>query len=396
VSETRTIGDLAGAGVLLVGDGYRTKRSELAQSGFRIIRVADIGDGRVSLDSPDFVSAEFARVIGHKMGRQGDVLLTTKGTVGRVAVLPDVSERVVYSPQICFFRVQDPKTLAPAYLRYWFQSPSFTRQANGRMNNTDMAAYINLADIRSLQLQLPSAATQRAIAEVLGALDDKIVTNEGLVARAAELSLALVASRQPGVPLSEVVAVRKRTLTPETFGPNPVAHFSLPAYDDGKLPAMTDPAEIKSAKVAIDAPAVLVSKLNPRFPRIWDLPVVPSGGQALASTEFLVLDSEHASSSLLWAILSQPSFSQELQGKAAGTSGSHQRVRPDALLATDVIDPRLVSERVHTTVTSLGKTIHFQRQESRSLAVLRDTLLPQLMSGKIRVKDAERAVSEVV
>jgi type I restriction enzyme S subunit len=140
---------------------------------------------------------------------------------------------------------------------------------------------------------------------------------------------------------------------------------------------------------------VLVSKLNPRFPRIWDLPAV-GPTTALASTEFLVLESRYSSSTVLWAVLSQPAFSSSLESQVAGTSGSHQRVRPVDLLATQVIDPRAMSDQVKDTISTLGQSIASFRAESLMLAELRDTLLPELMSGRLRVKDAEQAVGELV
>ena len=164
-----TIAALSEAGALTFGDGYRTKRSEHGRPGYRILRVADVADGRVDLDGPDFVSDEYQRAIGSKLSQAGDVLLTTKGTVGRVAIFPADVEQVVYSPQLCFFRVTDTSTIHPRFLAYWFKSEAFVRQASHRANNTDMAAYINLGDIASLSLDLPGSSEQQAIAEVLGA-----------------------------------------------------------------------------------------------------------------------------------------------------------------------------------------------------------------------------------
>ncbi|MBP1160236.1 type I restriction enzyme S subunit [Rhodococcus sp. PvR099] len=166
-----TIRELARRGCLTFGDGYRTKRSELDEDGFRIVRVADISDGQVSLSGSDFVTYDRRSAIGVKAGQSGDILLTTKGTVGRLAVFEGASEDVVYSPQVCFFRVHDNDTIDRTYLRRWFASADFVRQASYRKGNTDMADYINLADIGSLTLMLPDIAEQRSIGEVLGPLD---------------------------------------------------------------------------------------------------------------------------------------------------------------------------------------------------------------------------------
>jgi hypothetical protein len=78
---------------------------------------------------------------------------------------------------------------------------------------------------------------------------------------------------------------------------------------------------------------------TPRIPRVWDVPELPDT-LALASTEFLVLDSSRFTSTVLWALIAQPEFGAALESKVAGTSDSHQRVRPDDLLSTPIGDPR--------------------------------------------------------
>lgn len=147
-----TVGELMAEGALAFSDGYRTRADQLGSSGFRIVRVADIEQGFISVDNPDFVRSEYLAQIGQKLGYPGDVLVTTKGTIGRVAVVLDVAEPIVYSPQICFFRPRADSWLTSAYLATWLRSEDFSRQAAFRMHKTDMAPYINLADIRSLEV----------------------------------------------------------------------------------------------------------------------------------------------------------------------------------------------------------------------------------------------------
>ena len=99
------------------------------------------------------------------------------------------------------------------------------------MNNTDMAAYINLADIRSLILRLPDLDEQRAIAEVLGALDDKIAANTKIVATIRESMKSLLSDRVPSIALSEIVDHLKKTIDVSRLTAPTVSHFSLPAFE---------------------------------------------------------------------------------------------------------------------------------------------------------------------
>ncbi len=71
-------------------------------------------------------------------------------------------------------------------------------------------------------------------------------------------------------------------------------------------------------------------------------------------------------------------------------------MKPDDLLATEVGDPRSTSRDAQAKVTALCDLAYQVREESEQLAGLRDTLLPHLMSGTLRVRDAEKQVEAVV
>ena len=188
-----TLGDLAREEVLEFSDGYRTKRNEHATVGFRILRAGDVRDGRIHLDGPDFVDVDYAQAIGSKVAREGDVVLTTKGTVGRAGLVAALTENVVYSPQVCYFRSRRPDVIDLRFLHHWLSSPEFTDQAGYLKSSTDMAPYISLRDLASTRIELPPLPTQRAIAEVLGALDDKIAANQS--SRGSRLMSTLAADR---------------------------------------------------------------------------------------------------------------------------------------------------------------------------------------------------------
>lgn len=264
------------------------------------------------------------------------------------------------------------------------------------MNVGSASPTLNRNDFHPLPVRWPRAVGEQiAVAEVLGALDDKIAANKTLVETMESMAVVQASPFESTVALGEIVVHHKRMRLPEVMLDDRVAHYSLPAFDAAHAPELAAPSMIKSGKFEVGQPAVLVSKLNPRFPRIWDVPEVGSM-LALASTEFLVLESRYSSSTVLWSVVSQPDFSSSLESQVAGTSGSHQRVRPADLLATEVIDPRSMSAGVKDSITALGQCIASRRAESSKLAELCKTLLPELLSGRLRVKDAERVVGELV
>jgi len=98
-----SVEDLIAKGKLLIGDGYRAKNDELAPPGTPFARAGNINDGFRFQGADCFPSVNLARV-GNKISEPGDVVFTSKGTVGRFALVRPTTERFVYSPQLCFWR----------------------------------------------------------------------------------------------------------------------------------------------------------------------------------------------------------------------------------------------------------------------------------------------------
>ena len=392
-AEVTTLGSLAAQGRLLVNDGYRTKKSELDAAGVPILRVAEVRDGYLTPSLQDRVSEAHRQKFGSKTSAPNDVVVTTKGTVGRVAMIRPTDPEFVYSPQVCFFRCLD-RSVEPRFLYYWFSGSEFRVQATGVKSQTDMADYINLADVRSLRITLPSPHEQRAIADVLGALDDKIESNR----RRAEIAeslldmLAIAAAGPDLVPLGELVQVDRTSCTPASVGGTLVDHFSLPAFDADRLPDRTAGESIKSNKQVVASESVLVSRLNPGTNRTW-FSVPEPGVMAAASTEFMVLrPGSRVGLGGLWLAVRDEFFRSELARRATGTSGSHQRVRPDDALSIEVPDVRGLDAAQNAEAEGMLRLVHQARAESATLADLRDALLPELLSGRLRVPIAENLV----
>lgn len=161
---------------LAIGDGYRAKNSELAATGIPFARAGNINNGFNFADADLFPNADLKKV-GDKISRSGDVVFTSKGTVGRFAFVRENTPRFVYSPQLCYWRSLEPNLIDARYLYYWMQGDEFWLQADSVKGQTDMADYVSLGDQRRMLITLPPLDEQRAIARILGALDDKIEIN---------------------------------------------------------------------------------------------------------------------------------------------------------------------------------------------------------------------------
>lgn len=390
-SKSLTVGGLTSIGALQFGDGYRTKRSEHGQPGYRIIRVADVMDNTVNFEGPDFVSAEYFKAIGTKVGKAGDILLTTKGTVGRVAVLPETDERVVYSPQLCFFRVLDPDVLNPRFLRYWFSSQEFWTQAADRMNNTDMAAYINLADIRSLKITLPDVPEQQAIAEVLGAFDDKITANKKLIANADSLSRALFRSMGRTdshlVPLSATATfVNGKAFTKDASGTGRVV-IRIAELNSG-IGASTVYNDIEVDDQYVARPGDLLFAWSGSLTlHRWFRP------EGIVNQHiFKVIPNNGYPRWLIYELLRHKLEDfKSIAADKATTMGHIQRKHLDELVA---VPPLEVIRKQDELMTGLWERTLATEVEILKLVATRDALLSQLMSGKLRVKDAQKVLED--
>ena len=169
-------GDLIADGKLAIGDGYRAKNSELGRSGLPFARAGNI-DGGFHFDDADRFPEEDLGKVGEKISQPGDVVFTSKGTVGRLAFVRETTPRFVYAPQICFWRTLDPSLLDGRWLYYWMWGREFRQQISSVKGQTDMADYVSLGDQRRMEISLPPIDEQHAIAGILGALDDKIEQN---------------------------------------------------------------------------------------------------------------------------------------------------------------------------------------------------------------------------
>jgi len=395
-----TLGALATAGVLAIGDGYRTRQAELTSDGFRIIRVADVKDGRITLDSPDFVDGAFEKQIGAKVATEGDVLLTTKGTVGRVAIVPKGVSRAVYSPQLCWFRVLNPEVIDGRYLSYWLQSPAFTSQSSHMQGNSDMAPYVSLSDLRSSRITVPLRSEQQGIAEVLGALDDKIASNTALASK-----------------IEDLVQARYRTIAPRSRYTG--TRFADVAQISGGGTPSTSDASYWDGKVWWATPTDMTALAGPYLDST-SRTITEAGLEACSSKLFqpgAILMTSRATIGVLAVNIVATAVNQgfivvQPNDERLRWWIFHQmRARADEFLSWAngatflelsrgnfkqlpfLTPPDGCLDQFAVFAESLHARARAALEENGSLAATRDTLLPHLMSGKLRVRDAEAAAS---
>ena len=409
--ETTTFGELIQRDALQINDGHRAKLAELGGDGPVFFRAGLLTAVGVDTNGADQFRDEVT-IPEQKYARARDTFVTTKGnSVGRAGFMPHGLPPLVYSPHLSYWRSLDETVLHPEFMRYWALGPEFLAQLRAMAHGTDMAPYLSLVDQKRLLISLPPVAVQQRIAGVLGALDDKIDNNRRLAGLLEETAAALFRARfvdfvgveefdesEIGpVPVgsrvgefSEVVVIHKASVQPSQTPGDLFEHFSIPAFDTGRLPVRETGAAMLSAKTTLpDGDRVLVSKLNPLTKRVW-WPRLLSSDRAVCSPEFVVLTArEGVPSSFVYATCeADDSFYNQLLAHVAGTTGSRQRVKP-----TDVLRPKVrvpdSSELARWDLAAkplydLAGRLVF---ESQTLVGLRDALLPKLISGQIRVPD---------
>jgi len=169
--------------------------------------------------------------------------------------------------------------------------------------------------------------------------------------------------------LGEIAQLYEEQVTPGITPDAVFHHFSIPAFDAGRTPVVEIGSAIGSNKFVVPRDAVLVSKLNPRIPRVWE-PYVPTSARGVASTEFLVLRPRNrVDRRFLRFLCLAPTVRSEMQARVTGTSGSHQRVRPEDALAIPVEIPVDLSEQraIAHILGTLDDKIELNRRMSETL-----------------------------
>lgn len=447
-AESTAIADLLNANVLSINDGYRAKNSELSKVGIPFARAQNINNGFHFEDADCFPLADLPS-IGNKISAPGDVVFTSKGTVGRFALVRDDTPRFVYAPQLCFWRSHDRRKIEPRWLYYWMHSREFFVQFKGVAGQTDMAEYVSLGDQRRMHISLPPLPEQRAIAGVLGALDDKIEVNrktarvlEG-IARAVFTSwfvdfdpVRRAAAGQPtGLPADLAALFPKRLVdspigeVPEGWEVKAISEVSLrvtkgdtpraealqaaPA-GDRLIPMLRVNAITENGEVSLDQAVPIPESIHLGKSRrsileandILYTNAGTIGRVALVQKDFLPANTNQAMAIIrpnpacvppayLYMVLRHPRFQAVLHYDIVHAVQANLALGKISA-ARAVFPPFAVMARLSEPITTTLERVFLNRRESRTLAALRDALLPKLISGELRIADAEKIVGRAV
>lgn len=326
------------------------------------------------------------------------------------------------------------------FLYYWMASKDFVEAATRGSTGTKMPR-ADWEFVGRLTLPVPSPDTQRRIAAILGSLDDKIELNRRMNRTLERMAQALFMSW-----FIDFDPVRAKAAGDHTAGglPADIAALFPGRLVESELGEIPEEWQVKSLDEVFDvnpkrklakdtlAPFLEMSNMPAKgpSPAAWRLREMTSGtkfikGDTLVaritpclengktafvdflypgqvgwgSTEYIVLRPKGDIPPVFAYLLARTeSFRTFAIRQMTGSSG-RQRVPPDSLSAFQLVVPAMDSP-LHQ---AFGDQVnpHFERitlsaRQNRKLAGLRDTLLPKLLSGELKVPEAESVVEEVV
>ena len=412
-----------GKDVYLPNGPYALIRSQnVLNEGFRHEGLAYIGEQHAS----DLAGVEV---------RHRDVLLNITGdSVARVC---QVSPRVLparVNQHVAIIR-PDPATLDPGFLRYFLVDPTTQAKllswaASGGTRNA-----LTKAMIEALEVKAPEAVSeQRAIAHILGTLDDKIELNRRISETLEAMARALFKSW-----FVDFDPVRAKTERRDTGLPRHIADLFPDRLVDSEMGEIPEGWEVATLTERIDvnprrslrkgqaAPYLPMANM-PTHGHMPDSVAVRPFGSGLrfangdtlvaritpclengktayvdfltdakigwGSTEYIVLRPQPPlPNQFAYCLARGARFREFAIQNMSGTSG-RQRVPATALRGfLMVFPPDWLATRFGEVVGSLFDRVRYAGHESRTLAALRDTLLPKLISGELRTGDAESLVS---
>jgi len=413
------------------------KTAPIQDSGIPSIRTTNIKNGRLDLETANRVSEETYKLWTARLEPQpNDLILAREAPVGEVGIVPP-GKRVCLGQRTVLIR-PDGKKLFPRYLLYLLLTPEMRHELTCRAEGS-VVPHLNMSDIRNFEIPLPPPLDeQKAIAQILSSLDDKIELNQQMNRTLEAIAHALFKSwfidfdpvrakldgRQPAGMDAETVALFpaefedggaigkipkgwKAVSLPEAIEVNPTRSLpkgKLAPYLDmqnmptqGHRPNGWIYREFGSGTKFIQGDTLL-ARITPCLEngKTAFVDFLPEGEVGWGSTEYIIFRPKAPLPSEFGYFLAR---SEELRNHAilnmTGSSG-RQRVPADCFSSYLLTVPSdSIAQKFGEAALSSMQLIKANSEQNSTLASIRDSLLPKLLSGEIRVKEAEKIVAEV-
>lgn len=380
--------ELGAAGVEVLDCEHKTPRD--AGAGLPYIAIPNLVDGRIKLDAVRRITvSDFREWTRRTLPKEGDIIVTRRGRVGDSAVVP-AGLTCAIGQNLVVLR-SNGTLIDQKYLRWAARGDLWFGEVDRLHNVGAIFDSLNVGELSQIRISIPPKRTQRAIARLLDALDDKIIINDRCAASCNALAQAISMQAHLGsayLRLTDMAAVTMGSSPPGTSYNEDSA--GLPFYQGTRDFGERFPRQ----RVWCTAPVRTARKgstlVSVRAP-VGHVNVAREAcciGRGLAAIDSLygtpsVLFHELLGSADVWA-------PYESEGTVFGSISKPQmeNLRIAGL-------EREAAKALEATLAPLDRQVEAAFVENQTLRELRDTLLPRLMSGKIRVHDAEEIVEDV-
>lgn len=335
----------------------------------------------------------------------GDLIVTMTdlsregATLGLPATIPDDGTVYLHNQRIGLVEILDGRQVDKRFLSYFLRTAEYRAYILGTASGTTVR-HTSPSRIENFQASLPSIETQHGIGSVLGALDDKIVQN----CEIADLSLS-VARLEYRRSVSRAGVTRMSSVVEPILGGTPSR--SDPTLWDGSIAwaAARDITEAQHHVVMRTAEGISVDAAS--VSRLLPLPagsvVITARGTVghVARLGKVAAINQSCYGFLPGVVPASCLFFAVEDASAQAKLMAHGSVFDTITMRTfDHVDiPGLSVDEWASVESRLAPRMALIQQkvvESIRLEELRNALLPLLMSGKVRVLEAEKLVEEVV
>lgn len=419
---------------------YRGKSPKKSPSGIPVISAKVVKDGRILHPIEQTIdSTYYLEWMRRGYPKAGDVVLTTEGPLGEVAQLDSKTANYALGQRIVVLRGKE-SFLDNTFLKFLLLSPAGQERLKAFATGTTVEG-ISQKALRQVSLSIPDIVAQQHIANLLGSLDDKIELNRRMNERLEAMAQAifrdwfvdfgptrrkLEGATDPVTIMGALVQDTERAqaladLFPVTFGDDglpegwklgvasslvtfnpkePLKKGTLAPYSDmSSLPTMGPLADLPVERdygsgMRFRNGDALLARITPCLENgksafVDFLPDAQTVGWG--STEFYVLRSrKEVPAPFAYLLVRHPEFRLAAIASMTGTSG-RQRAQVDRLEDFPFAEaPMEVLGEFGKFILPMFDKISANGCENRTLAATRDLLLPKLMSGEIRLSQAEQ------
>ncbi|MGC5052829.1 restriction endonuclease subunit S [Micromonospora sp. DT48] len=382
--------------------GSKVTTADYRLNGVPFIRGVNLASGVFLDEDFVFIDESTADDVRSANAKSGDLIFTRKGTIGQVSMIPRKPRfpRYVISGSQMKARLEPSRAL-PEFYYYWFRSPEGQHALLSNAVTVGVPSLANsLETLRNIVVPNPPIEEQRAIAEVVGALDDKIAVNDRIAATYEDILqakfAALGTAEEGDCAVTELVEFNPRT--PRSAQDNAV-YVDMAALPTRQSSIRTWAHRPPKGGSRFQNGDTLLARITPCLEngKTGYVDFLDDDEIGTGSTEFIVMRSRKGiPPEFSYFLARHERFREHAIRKMVGSSG-RQRVSAADAAHFFVRRPDFGQLSAFGAEAAVAfRHLKSLMEESRVLERLRDTLLPELMSGRLRVKDAQKVAEEEV